>query len=229
MSPIFSTFSLGAKALGIAELSFSFVTSTTTTTHQFTVPASSQAGDLVIYAHTGGANGGSVSLADSYKPAAWTRIYRDAFDGNVNEDSVFDCCYKKIESGDVSSTISVANSAFTTDLGVMLVFRPTKTFTVAIEDTNHQVGDVNPSAQTIDGTAVATLPHLLMSTHFQYGDPVTGRSWTGGTNSEITNTNEYYLRYKMFNIGDTKENVTVNHGDGGGEHNRLFSMIISFT
>lgn len=232
MSPIFSTISLGARALGLTELSFSFVTSTTSTTRTFTVPASSQAGDLVIYVTSSGVNGGTGDLTDSYKPADWTRIYRNAFSGGGDEDSVHDVAYKIIASGDVSAVKTVAAANHDEYNIVALVFRPTKTFGVTIETTNHQVGDLDPTAQTINGTAVSTLPQLLFATYWTYnqggGGSVLSRSWTGGTYTEATTRTSFYTRYKMFNIGDTKENVTVDMADNTTDHNRLFSMILSF-
>jgi len=227
VSPILSTFSLGSRAQ-IRDLTMTYVAATTSTTRSFTVPASAQAGDFVMYATSSGFNSGDGDTSDSYLPSGWTRLYRLSFDGGTGEDSVHDRAYKFITSGDVSSSFNVAATDHAAYSIVALVFRPSKTCSVTIEDSQGGGSTGDPASQNINGTAVSTLPHLLLATYFAYDGSVTGRSWTGGTFTEESPAARFYTRYKMFAIGDTTENVTVDMGESG-QHGHLYSTILSFS
>lgn len=232
MSPILSTFSLGSRPAGFdPELEFTFYSSTTTTTHQFTVPAGASAGDLAMFFHmVSDDDDTSGSTADSYNPAGWTRIQRHTFFNSLDEYSIINCSWKKLVSGDLGGTISVADSPWLNKSGVLLVFSANKNFTSTIEVTGAQAVDGNPASQSLTGTSY-DLPQFLVGMYGNYEGTATGISWTGSTYTEVncdTGTQDFRVRYIMKNLNDTAQNVTVDCGDAGGQHTRLNSNLISF-
>jgi hypothetical protein len=234
VSPILSTFSLGSRPSGLnPELAFTFSSSTTTTTHQFTVPAGASAGDLAMFFHmvsdestTGG------STADSYNPSGWTRIQRHTFLDSTDEYSIINCSWKQLVVGDLGATISVADSLWTNKSGVLLVFSASRSFTATISVTGAQAGDINPAAQSLTGTSYG-LPQFLVGMYGAYQGGLTGVSWTGSTYTEVncdTGSQNFRVRYIMKNTTDVAENVTVDMGQNlSWQHGRLNSNLITFT
>lgn len=235
MSPILSTFSLGSGNRGSINpvTSFSLVAANSTTTQTFTISASAQAGDFAVYAHTNAANNGDVTTTDSFLPSGWTRIYRNVYTSAGNEDSVYDVAWKKLESGDPSSSITVASSDGSNRYGFILVYRPDNPFnTVTVEVNNHQVGDVNPAVQGLLGTSYPT-PHFMFATYGALLDSSLGsETWTSTApnNPGYGNVNSSFaIYYKMYNVGDTLQSVQVDLGNEGFDHTRLASHAVSFT
>lgn len=174
---------------------------------------------------------GPGSTADSYNPSGWTRIQRHTWLDSGTEYSIVNCSWKKLVSGDIGSTITVADSNWSYKSGVIFIYSATKSFTATIDVTAGQAGDINPAAQSLTGTSYA-LPQFLVGMYGAYDGAITGVSWTGSTYTEVncdTGFQDFRVRYIMKNITDTKENVTVDLGQSlDAQHSRLNSNLISF-
>jgi hypothetical protein len=225
MSPILSTFSFGRRQTrpSSSGVTVSYVANAFSTTHQITIPATAAANDIVVICWTG---------RDSYfnspanaDPSGWTLI-----GGNFNQDSIQGndvntrFWYKKIVSGDVNSTVTVADSLWPTDVNSLIVLRPSVSATPTVASFSVQSSSGDPTQQTRDGTSVVT-PHVTLAFYKSNGS-ITTRTESSGTFTELSSGTTNYIKYKIFNTNAERLSTNIDMADYGW--NGLASCIISF-
>jgi hypothetical protein len=222
VSPILSTFSLGAKP-STPKLTVQYIASAFSTTHQITVPATAAANDIVIISWTGRTTWNSApATAD---PSGWTLIGDNFSSDVVNSNDVeIRWWYKKIVSGDVNSVITVANSGWTTDVNSIIVFRPSASATPTVQSVADQATSGNPTLQTQDGTLYPT-PHVTIA-HYHASGAIDPRTESSGTFTELNSGTTNYLKYRIFNKDSDRISVNFDMDDEGW--GSLNSGIISF-
>jgi len=223
MSPILSTFSLGRRQTRSSVITVSYVANAFSSTHQITIPATAQANDIVVICRTGRATW-SNGPADA-DPSGWTLIGGD-FDSDVVQSNDVNTrfWYKKIISGDVNSTVTVANSGWNTDVNSLIVLRPSVSATPTVASFSVQSTSGDPTQQTRDGTAVVT-PHATLA-FYKSGAAIDPRTESSGTFSELNSGTTNYIKYRIFNTNADRISTNIDMADEGW--NGLASCIISF-
>jgi len=119
--------------------------------------------------------------------------------------------YKKMATGD-SSNITLSGSGVR---AMALVFRPD--FSGTLEDygsPNTQSVTTDPALQTVVGPSTVLYPHIIFG-HYSSSGVIAPRS-SSVTMSEIQGvTTSQYVKYKIYNAGDTAESVEINMDDEG--------------
>lgn len=211
MSPILSTFSIGSRPAPAPGFELTYVDSAFSATHQITVPATAAAGDLVIINWMGRTNWtGGFTLA---LPSGWTRIFGQTSSFLLDSDMGIDCFFKKIVSGDVSSTITCANSGWTLDATSLIVFRPSHDCTYTAPTGYYfEYGPGDPADQSIDFTAENT-PHVVMAWYKSDGGTIDPRTETSGTFTELNSGVTNYQKYRIFNTDASRITTTIGMED----------------
>jgi hypothetical protein len=146
-------------------------------------------------------------------PGDWTRIFGQTSQFFLDSDMGVDCFFKKIVSGDVSSTITCANSGWALDATSLIVFRPSHDCTYTADSGFiFEYGPGDPADQSIDYTDVAT-PHVVMAWYKSDGGTIDPRTETSGTFTELNSGVTNYQKYRIFNTDGSRISTTIGMQD----------------
>jgi hypothetical protein len=203
-------------------LSFLFSTGSTTTSH--TVSASAQAGDLAIL-HCGANGSGSYSGAT---PAGWTQVcYSRTTSGTGAVWGVF--AYKVLVSGDIGATLTGLPTGGGGASSTITYYRPSVAISSVSLMGGSSTGDEATTATPTNQTQNISLdndPAYVNHVGWVANNSITTRGTTV-TMSEITERASgfwSYVKYKIYNVGDTLEFNTASMADYG--NNCLQSFVL---
>jgi hypothetical protein len=196
-------FGIVANAGGGVSRNISYVSYTADNDTALTLP-SFQAGD---YAFIFQLNKGTITVPTT--PSGFTSI--SAGGAGLSSQAVSSkISYRKMLSGD-SRNITLSG---TTPLSIALIFRPD--FPSTGEDyglPNAFFNTSNPPEQTVIGPSTTNSPYILFA-HYASSGAVSPRT-SSVTMDEQLSTSSQYIKYKIYNTGDTNETVTFDMEDEG--------------
>jgi hypothetical protein len=194
MSFLPGMFPAGAAAAGLRTVSL--FASATSTEHEIVVPASVQAGDLFVIFK--GAFG--LGTPATVTPLGFTNIF------NVtNSFARFTAWYKIADGMESGATLTLDNSL--SDRIVLAVFRGNRPIaSVSVHDVEAVLTGSDPVPQTITASA-GTPPIIVCGADLDSFSPAPDGSIIAGSSFTVS--------YKIFNVGDTPVNVTIDRGDAG--------------
>lgn len=204
-------------------ISMSFVTSTTSTTSSHTVSNSAQAGDIaIIHMAAAGAAGFSGSPPSGWANTTYSRV------GSASTGIWGTFAWKQLVSGDIGSSLTGLPSGGQWGNSTIVYLRPSKTITSAsVVGTPNQEATANdPAAQNNNIATSNNPPNILVAGYISSGT-ITTRTSSVTMNEIVQRTNNVYLKYKIYNIGDTLDNVSVDMADFG--NNILHSFYLTIT
>lgn len=206
-------------------LSFTYLFNTSSTTTSHTVSSSAQEGDIAVL-HCSAQGSGSYSGAT---PSGWTEAaYSRTTTGTGAVWGIF--AYKILASGDVGATLTGLPGGGQGQASTIVYHRPSRAInTVALGATvGNEATTGTPATQTQNVSGVNLPPNILFGGWIS-GGAITTRS-TSITMTEIAEKtgNPYsYVKYKLYNVGDTLEYLTADMADYG--NNCLQTMFLKFT
>lgn len=211
-------------------LSFRFITSVTAASSQITIPASVQAGDLLVlldaaYLQQSG-------TVDDVTPSGFTQATTDIIEISLDRERQ-SISFRIAEEGDAEATVTGLNS--TAELKILAVFRPNRKFTTASAAgwQNSKSGEAQPTGQTLPASS-GTAPIIALAGYFALQgqaepvviDPrtfsVNGSDVKDGEDTEeATATNvemESYLAWRICNSSAQLQDITVGMEEEGVRH-----------
>lgn len=207
----------------IPALSLSFLFSTGSVTTSHTVSASAQAGDLAIL-HCGANGSGSYAGAT---PAGWTQVcYSRTTSGTGAVWGVF--AYKVLTGGDIGATLTGLPTGGGGASSTITYYRPSKAITTVslVGTAGDEATTAAPTNQSMN-IALANDPAYVALIGYVANNSITTRGSTVSM-TEITERASgfwSYVKYKIYNIGDTLEFITASMADYG--NNCLQSFFLS--
>jgi len=194
--------------------SISFFANATSTASTITVPANIQEDDIAILFDISTSN--TATNPTTVIPSGFTSIIvntRPAVDNNRKAI----CSYKLLVGTEGSSSLTGMASAGGTDgtKKILVIFRPNAKLveTVSLSTPSGFCNDQDPPSQIISMSGQT--PPLLGIVCYSSTGVVDPRTATEATFSEISNGTNMYLKYCIFNKGDTPTNATVDMQDEG--------------
>jgi len=213
-------FTAAGKCASSFPSNFTYTNYATTTTSSITIPADAKIGDIAFLFDT---PVNSTSTAPSnVVPSGWTQIYT-GFGGTVDA-SRQTVSYKILQSGDAGSSITgMTGESFRK---AMLVFTPDQPInSVNFSTPSIEITDGNPAQQSLS-MAGNTAPLLGFAVYRCSNNPVSPRT-SSLTMNEIEVITAFYIKYIIYNFGDTPQDGTVDMNDNGGT-NGLSSFFAVF-
>lgn len=207
----------------IDNISMSFVTSTSSATTSHTVSSSAQAGDIAII-HMAANGSGAYSGAP---PSGWANTtYSRTTTGTGAVWGSF--AWKQLVSGDIGATLTGLPTGGGWGNSVIVYFRPSKAITSAsvVGTPNQEATTGDPVQQNNDTSTSNNPPNIVVAGYISNGT-ITTRTSTVTMNEITQRTNNVFLKYKIYNIGDTLEYVSVDMADFG--NNCLHSFYLTIT
>lgn len=170
-------------------------------TGKFTVPATVQAGDLLVY--------WEASATYGVAPSGFTFV-----DGTSYLAIRCNFSYKRATGAEAGTTIQgVATDDANGSGGILLAFSGNfTTYTPSLA--NRSAGASNPSAKTIVASG-QTDPLVVIVGWYASGD-VDPRTFTPAADGEITRTTRLWVKYKIYN--SSPQDVTFDMDDEGSNH-----------
>jgi hypothetical protein len=200
-------FGIVAAAGGVSK-NITFVNSSTSTSSTITIP-SFQNGDYVFIFQS---NSGTSTIPDT--PSNFTSITTGSLlvgGGGGGLSLGVKVSYKKMVTGE-SRNISLSGLGIR---AVSLLFRPD--FIGTGEDygsPNTQTITGTPATQTVVGPSTSLYPHIIFG-HYSATGTVSPRT-SSVTMSEVTGgSTSQYVKYKIYDTGDTSESVNISMQDEG--------------
>lgn len=195
--------------------------STSGVSANFTIPATSQAGDVAFFFD--GASAGGSTAPSTAVPSGWVSIANTEGTGVVNSTTVNIRCissYKILSSSDPGTTITgMSPGLLALTAKTMLVFRPSFTVTsLTLSTPGNTVTDASPTPQTISLSSISTpvKPTVGLSHMFARSNDITGITITGDTMTQISNAPNQYTQYILNNFSQQSLNdVAVSYSDAG--------------
>jgi hypothetical protein len=207
----------------VAAISMSFVTSTSSTTTSHTVSASAQAGDIAIIHMAANGSGGYAGAP----PAGWSNTtYARTTTGTGAVWGSF--AWKQLVSGDIGATLTGLPTGGGWGNSVIAYFRPSKAITAnsVVGTPNQEASNGAPATQSNNVLTSNVPPNILVAGYISNGT-ITARTSSVTMTEIVQRTNNVYLKYKIYNIGDTLENSTVSMADFGNNMLHSFYLTIS--
>lgn len=192
---------------GISSLVFQDSATSSATNGRITGPASIIAGDILILIDKGVIAG---SPPGTTIPSGFTAVF------NVTGNSTrLITSYKLADGSEAGATIQGMDLRGTggTSSMIMLVFRPNIAATVlTLSGVASESSTGNPAAQVVP-IASALFPAVVVGVYSANASISSGnRSMVPAEDGEFNQTNTLYTKYKIFNVDDTFEDVTVDMG-----------------
>lgn len=195
--------------------SVTFVDSSTSLTTSITIPAGSQSGDLAVLFDI--AIQSSTSQPTTVVPTDFNTIVNTGFSGNFACRGIFS--YKILTESDPGASITGMDGTFS-ERKILAVFRPNsgKVITsVQLSTPSSELTDGNPVAQSISMSGSS--PVIIGFVGYGNGSlQIDPRTATGATFSELTAAINCYMKYTIFNQGDTPTNASVDMDDEGSNN-----------
>lgn len=185
----------------------SFVTSATSTSQNFTIPAATQVGDVIVMVQASANN--SAPEPTNVVPTGFTQIFTQFLDA-----SRWTASYRIAQTGDAGATATGMNGA-QFDEGVMMVFRPdvpaSAVEALSIASPVWIAG--NPPAQVVTSSA-GPAPLVVLGFYEELGGgTVNPRTMSPAKDGEANAAASCYLAYKIYNSAPA--DVTVDMDDEG--------------
>lgn len=221
MSAVQQATMMGSAA--VESISMSFVTSTTSATTSHTISTSAQAGDIAII-HMAASGSGAYAGAP---PAGWANTtYARTTTGSGAVWGSF--AWKQLVSGDIGATLTGLPTGGSWRNSVIVYFRPSKAITSAsvVGTPNQQATTGDPVQQDNNIAGSNNPPNIIVGGYISNGT-ITTRTSSVTMNEIVQRTNNVFLKYKIYNIGDTLEYVSVDMADFG--NNMLHSFYLTIT
>jgi hypothetical protein len=176
----------------------SLFVSAISTTHEIIMPAGVQAGDLIVIFKSGFGLGAPATVT----PSGFTNIF------NVtNSFGRFTAWHKIAVGAEAGTTLTLDNGL--SDRIALGVFRGNRPIaSVSVQDIEAVTTAADPAAQTI--TSSAGIPPLIVC-----GGEMD--SFSPAPNGTIA-ADTFTFSYKIYNVGDTPADVTIDRGDAGDEN-----------
>ena len=187
-------------------LTLSFLASATSTGSTITVPATVQAGDLLLYFDR--ARNGAITPPTSVTPTGFTLIGTSITASFTRVNLSY-----KIAVGTEASTNITGMNGNSQNNKIMLVFRgssPLVSVTPASVAEEATTGD--PSAQVVTASG-GTPPLIVVAQYATEANPVDPRTFSPAEDAEIANGTTHYAKYKIYNTAPA--DVTVDKDDDG--------------
>ena len=200
------------NGFGVAQqgaLTLSFLASATSTGSAITVPATVQAGDLMIYFDFATQLGTPTTVT----PSGFTLI-GSSLAGTVSRSNL---SYKIANGTEASTNITGMNGA-TTNNKIMLVFRgssPIASATPASVAAQYTTGD--PTAQVVTSSG-GTPPLVVVGQWALESGAIDPRTFSPTEDGEVGNGTVHYAKYLIQNTAPV--DVTVDTDDNGNNHLR---------
>lgn len=188
------------------------ISATTSSTTSITVPATVQAGDLLIYSST--ARNNTTTLPTTPTMTGWTNSINAATTSTVGMRQVV---YHKIAvAGDASSTITNMSGTGATGT-VLLVYRPNIPITAVSTNwgTGGQATSGTPTNQTLTMSGSYTGPFIGIANYASNATVSTRGSTTTATAESNVSTTFYVKRFEALNSSTTFANSTISMADYG--------------
>lgn len=189
--------------------------SATSTTASITIPAASQEGDIAVLFDT--AIQSSTTQPTTVVPSGFNTIVNTGFSGNFACRGIFS--YKILTASDPGTSITGLDGTFA-ERKIMAVFRIVgnwKTPQITLSTPSTELTDGNPVAQTIAMTA--TTPVLIGFVGYGNGSAqIDPRTATGASFTELSAAISCYMKFCIFNEGDTPTDATVDMDDEGSNN-----------
>lgn len=187
------------------------------------IPASVEPGDLLLLIQYGFDN--SVPSI----PSGFTNIH-----SNINDNIQHHVSYRIAQAGDAGSVLTTGSATISEQCAAALAAFSGEISSVAVRDINSTGSSTNPPSQTTNSSA-GTVPliafGLLGTTSIGFIDatfsPTEDGSVTDTGLTDSLSTAGYAARiyWKIYNVGDTPQDITVDQGNSGDE-NRVFAFYI---
>ena len=213
MSFLPGMFPVIAAAAAVAPLTtLSQVLSATSSASTITAPAGIQAGDLILFMDHG----------ENLAPGAPAAVAPNDF--TAITDSITDpfgrtTLYYKIANGTEGSSSLTGMSGTDYQQKLICVFRgdvPIKA--VTIQNLQSTVTDNNPSSIAITSGSGA-VPMIVVGCYFVYNTgAVNPRTFSPAKDGEVANSDDMYIAWKFYDVGETPANVTIDMDDEGFEN-----------
>lgn len=204
--------------------SFIFIKSVTSSSSTITIPTEASEGDFAVlfdYAEN-----------TSLLPSAPTTVVPPGFTSVQNDTATFllflvavrsIISYKVLNSSDSGTTITGMDNLNLRK--ILLIFRPNNKITTVSEVSNGDSGTGAPASQTISMSNQNT--PIIGVSHWTSTDTIDPRT-SDITMTEVNNGTDQYVKYIIYNLGNTPQNITVNMQDEGSL-NTLQSAYFTFT
>jgi len=191
--------------------SVSLAANATTTSSTITIPAAAQAGDLAVLFDQSVQS--STTLPTTVVPTNFTSIVNTSLSGSFATRGIFS--YKILVSGDPGTSITGMSGTFA-QRKILAIFRPVGKGITSVElsTPQGQATDGNPTAQSI----LMTQSSPVLIGFIGYGNgsaQIDPRTSTGATFSELSAAISLYMKYVIFNRGDTPTDATADMDDEG--------------
>lgn len=204
-------------------ISMSFVTSSTSDTTSHVVSTSAQAGDIAII-HMAASGSGAYAGAP---PSGWANTtYARTTTGSGAVWGSF--AWKQLVSGDIGATLTGLPTGGSWRNSVIVYFRPSKAITsVSVVGTPNQQATTGDPVQQDNNIAGSNNPPNIIVAGYISNGTITTRTSSVTMNEIVQRTNNVFLKYKIYNIGDTLEYVSADMADFG--NNCLHSFYLTIT
>ena len=185
---------------------------TTSTTTSITVPATVQAGDLLIYSST--ARNTTTAIPTTPTMTGWSNTVNVALGTTLGIRQVV--YYKVAVAGDASSTITNMSGTGATGT-VLMVYRPDKAITSVSTNwgTGGQATDSAVTNQTLTMSGTYTGPFISIANYASTAAVLVRGSTTTATAESNPNTSFYVKRFEALNSSTTFSNSTISMADYG--------------
>jgi hypothetical protein len=182
------------------------------------IPSTAQVDDVAVLFEQLGTISGTPTLPTL---SGWTTV--DTRATTLIASGIY---YKKLVSGDINSTLSLATGSLYQSHRLVILRGNNPFSTVTAGSINGQATTATPTSQTLSMSGVGT--PLIGFASYGATNSITTRGATGPTFTELsTLSTAIYVKYTIFNSGDTPINATISQTDNGT--NILQSFYLTFT
>lgn len=193
-------------ALGSGVTTLSKVADATSTAETITVPASVQAGDLIVLKDSAVAG---VSAPSTVVPSGFTSIVNTSVDTTISIRQIVS--YKIADGTEGSSSLTGMNGGSFNNKE-LIVFRGDVPITTVTPSTPNEEATTGDPASQNAAASGGTAPLIVLAGYGSNGS-VTTRSFSPAEDAEITAGLKSYTKYKIYNSGPS--DTTVDMGDYG--------------
>lgn len=210
---------LGLIAVAARITDLAVADSATSTSHTITVPASVQAGDLLVLSDFA-FNTGTTSIPTNVVPSGFTQVQTASMASGNPDAFRLTVSYKIADGTEASTSITGMNSAFESKR--LYVFRASAAISAAsVASVNSQATAGNPSPQPITSSGGA-VPLVVLAAYAADGT-VNPRTMTPAKDGEL-GSGQHWLAYKIYNSSPADVSADM---DDEGDANILISCYIA--
>lgn len=207
-------------------MSLTHVRNTASTTTSHTVSASAVVGELAVLHCSAVGSGGYTGAT----PSGWTELtYSRTTTGTGAVWGVF--AIKILVSGDIGTTLTGLPGGGGGQGSTISYFTPSRPIVSAtvVGTAGNEATTGTPVNQSLNIQTNNAPPNLAFAGYIS-NNAITTRTSTGATMTEITErtvTLYSYVKYKVYNVGSTLENITIAMADYGNNCLQSFYLKVS--